>query len=107
MPGYRFGVKDALSLRVVEAPGRSALQGLDPQRLTWFEERVESGTGAWLSGIVGGSAGVDAVLPAARYAVDFSGSKETVVYGEQCLAAELCFTWQRWPVQAQSVAGQK
>lgn len=82
MPGYRFGVKDALSLRVVEAPQRSALQGLDAQRLSWFEEQLESG------------------LPPARYAVDFSGDKETVVYGEQCLAVDLCFTWQRWPVTA-------
>jgi len=107
MPGYRFGVNDVLSLRVVEALRRSALQGLDPQRLTWFEERVEPGPVAGLSGIFGSSGGADAVLPPARYAVDFLGGEETVVYGEQCLAADLCFTWQRWPAQAQSAAGQK
>jgi hypothetical protein len=28
--------------------------------------------------------------------VDEDGT-ETVVYGEQCLAADLCFTWQLWP----------
>lgn len=105
MPGYRFGVKDALSLRVVETPGRSALQGLDPQGLSWFEERGEAGSR--IAAFFGGSAGVDAVLPAARYAVDLGGDKETVVYGEQCLAADLCFTWQRWPVQVQSAVGQK
>ena len=49
MPGYRFGVKDALSLRVVPEPKRSALQGLDPQRFRWFEERIESAPVAWLS----------------------------------------------------------
>jgi hypothetical protein len=107
MPGYRFGVKDALSLRVVEAPRRSALQGLDLQRLMWFEERGESGSVAGLSGIFGGGGGANAVLPPARYAVEFRGGGETVVYGEQCLAADLCFTWQRWPVQAQSAAGQR
>lgn len=48
MPGYRFGVNDVLVLRVVEAPRRSALQGLDSQRLTWFEERFESGSVAEL-----------------------------------------------------------
>ncbi len=107
MPGYRFGVKDTLSLRVVDAPQRSALQGLDPQRLTWFEERVASGPVTGFSGISGSGVGADAVLPPARYAVEIRGGEETVVYGEQCLAADLCFTWQRWPVQTQSAAGQK
>lgn len=104
MPGYRFGVNDVLSLRVVEAPQRSALQGLDAQRLTWFEERIESGRVAGLSAVFGDGTGAEAVLPPARYAVDLQGGQETVVYGEQCLAPELCFTWQRWPVQA---GGQK
>jgi hypothetical protein len=100
MPGYRFGVEDALSLRVVPESKRGALQGLDPERFTWFEERVESAPVARLAGILAGSVAADAALPPARYAVDFGGGQETVVYGEQCLAPELCFTWQRWPVQA-------
>jgi len=107
MPGYRFGVKDALSLRVVPEPKRSALQGLDPQRLTWFEERVESGPVAGLSAVFGNSSTVDTPLPPARYAVDLQGGRETVVYGEQCLAPDLCFTWQRWPAQAQNSTEQK
>ena len=107
MPGYRFGVKDALSLRVVPEPKRSALQGLDPQRLTWFEERVESEPVARLSTVFGNSRATDLQLPPARYAVDIRNGGETVVYGEQCLAPDLCFTWQRWPAQAQSAAGQK
>jgi hypothetical protein len=107
MPGYRFGVKDALSLRVVPEPKRSALQGLDPQSLTWFEERVESAPIAWLSGISAGSVVSDAALPPARYAVDLQGGRETVVYGEECLAPDLCFTWQHWPAQPQGTAGQK
>jgi hypothetical protein len=107
MPGYRFGVKDALSLRVVSEPKRSELKGLDPQRLTWFEERVESGPVARFSAVFGGRSTVDIPLPPARYAVDLQGGLETVVYGEQCLARDLCFTWQRWPAQAQSAAEQK
>jgi len=107
MPGYRFGVKDALALRVVPGPKRSALQGLYSQRLTWFEERVESEQVARLSAFFGISRATDLRLPPARYAVDLQVGRETVVYGEQCLAAELCFTWQRWPVQAQSAAEQK
>ena len=103
MPGYRFGVKDKLELRAIEAPRRSALQGMDAQGLTWFEERAEPEVVAGLSAVFGIDA--DALLPPARYAVDLRGGQETVVYGEQCLAVDLCFTWQRWPVQAQ--AGQK
>lgn len=105
MPGYRFAVKDELSLSVVGAPRRSALQGSDPKLLTWFEERVEPGAGKGFSAFLGNAA--DSLLPLARYAVEFQGDQATVVYGEQCLAAELCFTWQRWPVQAQSAVGQK
>ena len=104
MPGYRFGVNDELSLRLVKTPQRSALQNLDPQRLAWFEERVEPRTVAGFSAVLGNHLGADAVLPPARYAVDLRGGQETVVYGEQCLASDLCFTWQRWPVQ---VDGQK
>jgi hypothetical protein len=107
MPGYRFGVKDALSLRLVPEPKPSALQSLDPQRLTWFEERVESGPVAGLLAVFGNSSGTEIPLPPARYAVDLQGGGEEVVYGEQCLAPKLCFTWQRWPVQAQSPTGQK
>ena len=107
MPGYRLGVKDELSVRAVQAPQRSALQVLDPRQLTWFEERDEAEPVAWLSGLWGRNDKTDAALPPARYAVAFSGGRETVIYGEQCLAANLCFSWQRWPVQAQSAAGSK
>jgi hypothetical protein len=81
MPGYRYGVRDALTLSVVPAPAASALRGIDPQRLVWFEERAEPD-----------AAGVEP-LPPARYALE----GETVVYGEQCIAPDKCFHWQRWP----------
>ncbi len=85
MPGYRYGLREALALAVVQAPGKSALRELDPKQLTWFEERVDSPP-------LG-----DKGLPPARYAVRLAGDGEMVVYGEQCLAPEVCFTWQRWP----------
>ena len=81
MPGYQYGIRDALVLSVVPAPQASALSGIDPQRLVWFEERTEPGP-----------AGME-LLPPARYAVE----GETVVYAEQCIAPEKCFNWQRWP----------
>jgi len=80
MPGYRYGVRDALTLSAVTLPPRSELIGLAPESLAWFEER-------------GGD------LPPARYAVEFRDGAATVVYGEQCLADKLCFSWQRWTAQ--------
>lgn len=93
MPGYRFGISDALVLRNISPPGENELRGVNPQSLTWFEERADTGKGT-----------VSMALPPARYAVDLRDGKETVVYGEQCLAPDLCFTWQRWSVAIQSMA---
>jgi hypothetical protein len=85
MPGYRFGARDDLALRPIPAPSGSSLQNEDPLALSWFEERMIGST-------------LETRLPAARYAVDFRGGRESVVYAEQCLSLELCFTWQRWNV---------
>jgi hypothetical protein len=79
MPGYRFEVRDQLVLYPIPAPADSALVGLDPASLQWFEEDTAPGSSER--------------LPAARYAV----RGETVVYAEQCVAARSCFKWQRWP----------
>lgn len=91
MPGYRYGVHDALVLRRVPPPGDSNLKVIDPHSLTWFEERFDTQStdtdSRWHE-----------ELPPARYALDTRNAGETVVYGEQCLSAELCFSWQRWPV---------
>lgn len=94
MPGYRFGIKDELVTRKVAAPSRSQLQGLDPNLLKWFEESNESTRGA------GGLPQVrdQDLLPPARYAVALGHSADSVVYAEQCLTPNLCFSWQRWPV---------
>lgn len=78
MPGYRYGVRDRLALRTIDPPRGTALVGLDPKTLSWFEERT-TGDGD--------------KLPVARYAV----RGDQAVYGEQCLGAETCFKWQRWP----------
>lgn len=81
MPGYRYGVKDELVLNTIPAPEKSELLDVDPGKLVWFEEDD-----------------VSKVLPPARYGVDLSGGREIVVYGEQCVAPDLCFSWQRWPL---------
>lgn len=99
MPGYRFGVRDALVLGVIPPPQKNALQDLDPQSLTWFEERIQSEHRAeygtkFLTALTG-----DKILPPTRYAVALRDGRETVVYGEPCVAPDLCFTWQQWTVK--------
>ena len=84
MPGYRYGVEDRLSLRRIDVPRSTRLLRVDAAQLTWFEERITRTDGG--------------PLPAAIYGVDLRDGREEVVYGEQCLAPELCFTWQKWPV---------
>jgi hypothetical protein len=95
MPGYRSGVQDELVLRPVAAPERSALRNVDPKSLEWFEESVRN------RGRTRIPAAASETLPPARYALDLAGAKPTVVYSEQCLAPDLCFTWQRWSVAIQ------
>ena len=96
MPGYRFGVRDELVLSAISPPRQSALQGVDAQSLSWFEERFQTGVAAGRLTKLVTNVAIDGVLPPARYAVDMRDGKEVVVYGEQCLAPDLCFTWQRW-----------
>lgn len=81
-PGYRYGIHENLSLRQIAPPTDSQLKVLQPAALTWFEETVLQGS----------------ELPTARYAVrrDEAGAAQ-VVYAEQCLSAEFCFSWQDWP----------
>jgi hypothetical protein len=91
MPGYRYGMRDHLELRPIPPPRNVSLQGLDSKRLIWFEERVVPHTKG--TAII---AATDPGLPAARYALEMQEERTVVVYGEQCLAPALCFTWQRW-----------
>ena len=97
MPGYKAAVRDDLRLRVIPAPARSSLQRLDPQALTWFEETVQPSG----SGFIGLHSDT---LPPAKYAVDLSRGTATVVYSEQCLSPDFCFTWQRWSAAMQQAA---
>ena len=101
MPGYRYGVKDSISLRITTPPGSTAIAGRIAEPLTWFEERVEPARTAGIAIPFLGSLDLDLDLPPARYAVLIESGIETVVYGEQCLARDLCIAWQRWPEATQ------
>lgn len=95
MPGYRYGVVDLLSIRAVPAPSRSVLQNLKSDELAWFEEWIDPAAAK-------PALGKEGQFAISRYAVEYRGSGDPeVVYGEQCLAPELCFTWQRWPAVPQ------
>jgi hypothetical protein len=91
MPGYQSDLRDQLAVRSITPPGRSRIRGYDPNSLGWFEERVVLSKGV-------------PELPPARYAVENDAGKETVVYGEQCLSRDMCFTWQHWYVALQQAA---
>lgn len=87
MPGYQYNVIDSLQVVTIAAPERSQLVGIAPTALTWFEESLIS-TKSNIS--------LAKNLRPSRYAVEFVGTSERVVYAEQCLSVDLCMTWQRW-----------
>jgi hypothetical protein len=68
----------------VRAPSNAALAGLKAADLVWYEETVLA-TGR--------------PLPSARYGLRDKDGVRTVVYGEQCLSAQFCMSWQTWPAQ--------
>lgn len=80
-PGYRLGLRETLTLRPIPTPADSRLREIPAQALSWFEERVTDGV---------------VRLPPSRYGVHLSPSGPRVIYGEHCLSATLCFSWQRW-----------
>lgn len=80
MPGYRLGTVQSLQIEAVPTPLDTAWAGPVPADLRWFRESVSSGA-----------------LPPARYAVRMGPQGAEPVYGEQCVAADLCLTWQTWP----------
>lgn len=80
MPGYRLGLKDALSLKQIPPPSSSEWRGPVPPGLQWYEEVPANGTAF-----------------TARYAVQRLGDAALPLYGEQCLARDFCLTWQVWP----------
>lgn len=78
-PGYQYGVREKMHIQPILQPKETQLKLIQPSSLTWFEERAE-GAGT---------------LPPVRYAVRMSATP-LVVYAEQCLSSDFCFSWQRW-----------
>lgn len=79
-PGYRYGIREQIQSRRIQAPARTALLGQAADSLVWVEESIKWGSD----------------LPPSRYALRQDAGKWQVVYSETCLAPDLCFSWQRW-----------
>ena len=86
MPGYHYGVTEKIAVALVGAPAKNPLRDASADGLHWFQEQV----------IESNAAHTAKTLPPARYAVSFANQQATVVYGEQCIAADTCLTWQQW-----------
>lgn len=90
MPGYRYDIRETVTVRPIRPPEKSALKTLDPASLVWVEESTDALTPNAIA------------LPPARFAIDPQGGIDSVVYSEQCLSPTLCLALQRWP----AIAGQ-
>jgi hypothetical protein len=88
-PGYRYGIREKMLIRRIAAPDDTQLRLVPAASLVWFEETVQGETD----------------IPPARYAVakDERDGSPRVVYAEQCLSGDMCFSWQRWPTPGKGV----
>lgn len=85
MPGYHFGIEDQVQLVRLPTYAPLALKGRSPASLDWFEERDLTRTPGVAS------------LPPARFGVQRDGGGlASVVYSEQCLSSDVCYTFERW-----------
>ena len=76
-PGYRFGLHDTLRIAPIPTPSSSRLIGIAPESLRWFSVTDLTHHRQMLYAVRG-------------------TTHPHVVYGEQCLDAKLCLTWQDW-----------
>lgn len=85
-PGYQYGIREKMLIQRISQPNDSRLLLIAASSLTWFEESAEGAGG----------------LPPVRYGVSMAGAVPQVVYAEQCLSGDFCFSWQRWTAQEES-----
>jgi len=93
MPRYRIAVRESVRLEQTPPVRDSALRGVDPAALQWFEETAEAASAS------SPSFTQSPHTLRARYAIARLPSGSRPTYGEQCLTDDLCITWQAWPPQ--------
>jgi hypothetical protein len=95
MPSYRIGLREQITRQAIPPLQGTQLRQWAPEALQWYEERAS------LLAPDGQPLGPAAPAAApARYAVKQGGRGPEVVYGEQCVTADFCLTWQTWPPRA-------
>jgi hypothetical protein len=81
-PTYQFSVPQQRLLKaLVSPPKKTNLKGIDPRALIWFEES---------------SADSQASPQRSVFGIRLDPSGPQIVYSEQCIASDLCFSLQRW-----------
>ena len=90
MPGYHFGLQEAMQLQPWSGLPPLALPASLPadkaRSYQWHQERATP-------------LGASPALPAAWFAWGRHLGVPTIVYSEQCLAPDFCLKLQRWPVR--------
>ena len=83
MPGYRFGIKESITIYRTPTPTNSKMVKIPANKFRWYEEISQSNLHN---------------LPSARFALQDVDGVMQVAYGEQCLTDNYCLSWQLWPV---------
>ena len=83
MPGYRFGIKESVTIYPTPVPTNSKLVKTSAKYFRWYEEVSQNSPNN---------------LPSARFAVREIGGVFQVAYAEQCFTETYCLSWQLWPV---------
>ena len=96
MPGYRMAIQDTILLNKIPTPRTTALKDIAADSLSWFEERIQRDAGNQSASAPSGR--IESLAPA-RYAVAFAKGAGFVIYAEQCISTDFCFTWQRWTLR--------
>lgn len=85
MPGYHLNIRETVRVTPLASYTPAALQGARAASLRWFEEQVTESTSP------------GPMLPPARFGIAMTANgSPSVVYSEQCLSAEACYTFERW-----------
>ncbi len=82
MPGYRFGLEEKITTRVLTGIETPAVSGIEKQDLVWFQDQIQS---------------TDIQGRPSEYRQLFAFKNERLIYSEQCISETLCMRIQWIP----------